>query len=181
MYDYLIFLAMCFYLILPACIANGIPAIISKIRFLDKPIDFNFKLQGKPLFGKNKTWRGFSIGILCGILVFIFQKYLYQFTFFQNISLINYFEFSILYGILLSFGALSGDLMGSFIKRRFDVAPGQDFCILDQIDWVIGLLIFSSLIFIPSWYAIVVIIILGIIFHAGGNLVLDFLRTKGRF
>ena len=181
MYDAWIFLFGCFYLILPACMANGIPAFLRKIKFLDKPIDFNFKLWEKPLFGRNKTWRGLIIGILCGVLVFVFQKYLYQFAFFQNISLINYFEFSILYGILLSAGALLGDLAGSFIKRRFNVAPGQDFCILDQIDWIMGLLLFSSLIFIPCWYAVITIILLGIIFHAGGNLVLDFLQAKGCF
>ena len=181
MYDTWIFLIGCFYLVLPACVANGIPALLRKMKFLDIPLDFNLKLRNKRLFGKNKTWRGLIIGTLCGILVFIFQKYLYQFAFFNDISLINYFEFSILYGILLSFGALFGDLMGSFIKRRFNVAPGKDFFLLDQIDWVIGLLIFSSLIFIPNFYMIVAIIVFGIIFHAGGNVVLDFLRTKWRF
>ena len=179
MYDCLIFVTMCFYLILPACIANGIPAFIKKIKFLDNPIDFNLKFRNKPLLGKNKTWRGLIIGTSCGILVFAFQKYLYQFSYFQNLSFINYFEFSILYGILLSFGALFGDLMGSFVKRRFDIVPGQDFYFLDQVDWIIGMFIFSSLMFIPSLSIIIIIIILGIIYHFGGNLVLNFLEAKG--
>ncbi|GAH22107.1 unnamed protein product, partial [marine sediment metagenome] len=37
--------------------------------------------------------------------------------------------------ILASYGAVIGDLAGSFLKRRFDIKSGAPFWIVDQLDF----------------------------------------------
>ena len=90
------------------------------------PLDFgkNF-LDGKRILGNGKTFRGsifgFSSGSITGILLG-----------------------DPLTGILLSAGAITGDVIGSFIKRRFGIDRGAPAPILDQLDFVAGALIFAS-------------------------------------
>ena len=47
----------------------------------------------------------------------------------------------LLFGIAISAGALVGDLVKSFVKRRLNVAPGRAWFPFDQCDYVIGALI----------------------------------------
>ena len=114
-------------------------------------------IDGKRVFGNNKTFRGFffgwGIGIFGGIvegMVFGFQNY------------------PILFAILIPLGALLGDLTGAFIKRRLDIAPGGLLPIVDQIDFVIGAVVFSIPLalsglqvgLIPLWQVAVVTLII---------------------
>ncbi len=48
-------------------------------------------------------------------------------------------------GLVLSTGAMLGDLAGSFIKRRLKLAPGQPLPILDQLDFLAGSLALAAL------------------------------------
>jgi CDP-2,3-bis-(O-geranylgeranyl)-sn-glycerol synthase len=84
-------------------------------------------LDGKRIFGKNKTFRGFFFGLLIGVLVGIVETVL--------------FGYPVLFGLLSSLGALSGDLAGAFLKRRLDIAPGGLLPVVDQIDFVVGALV----------------------------------------
>jgi CDP-2,3-bis-(O-geranylgeranyl)-sn-glycerol synthase len=52
--------------------------------------------------------------------------------------------------ITLSFGALLGDIVKSFFKRRLGFEKGASFPIADQYDFVIGALLFTY-IFFPEW------------------------------
>lgn len=72
-------------------------------------------IDGKPLLGSHKTIRGVIGGILAGIL----------FGFAAGLSL----------WVTLPAGMLSmlGDMVASFIKRRFRIAEGDDFPIMDQL------------------------------------------------
>lgn len=130
------------YFMLPAYFANMAPVIIKKrFKFLAVPIDFNKKISNKPILGKNKTWRGFIFGIIFAIIISFFQYLLYN-TKFVSISLTNYSNWFV-FGFLMGFGALTGDLVKSLIKRRLNIAPGQSFIPLDQMDFVFGALIFT--------------------------------------
>lgn len=112
--------------IFPAYCANAIPVITGG----GLPIDLGKKfLDGKPIFGKNKTFRGFLSGLALGLTVGFIE------------SLI--FKYHILFGLLLSLGALFGDLAGAFVKRRLGIAPGDLLPVLDQIDFIIGAILFS--------------------------------------
>ncbi len=48
-------------------------------------------------------------------------------------------------GFMLSTGALVGDLVGSFVKRRVALAPGDPAPLLDQLNFVFGAYFFSYL------------------------------------
>lgn len=113
-------------LIFPAYCANAIPVIAGGGR----PLDFDKKcFDGKPVFGKNKTYRGFFSGLLIG-------------TFVGSIESL-FFGYPLLFGLLISLGALFGDLAGAFLKRRLGLAPGELLPIVDQVDFVVGAILFS--------------------------------------
>jgi len=125
------------WFMLPGIFATMTPVFFRKVKFLDIPIS-------KKLFGKNKTYRGFFFGIIASILIVLFQKIVYQFSFFQSISFLDYSSVNILLlGFLLGFGALFGDLVKSFFKRRLNIEPGKSFPIFDQIDFVLGIVVFT--------------------------------------
>src|SRR3989338_255015 len=128
--DFWMFLLKCFYLMLPAYFANMAPVIFKKISFLSYPVDFSKKLGNRPIFGKNKTFRGFFFGILLAIIVSYIQFELYKTVSFRNISFFNYGNW-ILFGFLMGFGALAGDLAKSFFKRRAGIKPGDRFIPFD--------------------------------------------------
>lgn len=141
------FLIKILYLLLPAAVTNMMPVFVRKINFLDYPLDFNLKFFGCRLFGKNKTFRGLVFGILGSIIVVLLQTFLYRYEFFSNLSLINYnLVNSIGFGFLIGFSVLLGDLVGSFVKRRFGFKPGEHLFILDQINGGVG---FALLIVLP--------------------------------
>jgi len=122
--------------ILPAYCANATPVIAGG----GFPIDFGRKfVDGKPIFGKNKTFRGFFVGLFIGTSVGLLESAI--------------FNYSIFFGLLLSSGALFGDLAGAFVKRRLGISPGKLLPIVDQVDFVAGALVFSLLLSSPalSW------------------------------
>ena len=83
------------WLFLPSGFANMAPTFFLKSKFLDYPIN-------KKIFGKNKTYKGFFVGIITAILIVYLQKLISPFT--SMISLIDYFNINtILLGFLLGF------------------------------------------------------------------------------
>jgi CDP-2,3-bis-(O-geranylgeranyl)-sn-glycerol synthase len=113
--------------ILPAYCANAVPVITGG----GCPIDFGKKFfDGKPIFGNNKTIRGFLSGLAVGTAVGLAES-----AFFP--------ELPILFGFLISLGALFGDLAGAFIKRRLGLSPGDLMPLIDQVDFIVGAILFS--------------------------------------
>lgn len=158
----------------PAYVANATPVFFSKLKggkVLDAPIDLGRKLFGVRIFGDNKTVKGFLFGTLFGVLTGLSQYYL-----------ANAFEYSLyealLIGFLLGFGALVGDTVKSFIKRRIGVKPGGVLPVLDQIDFVIGALCFVSLAVDFSLKFLVVILIISPILPVIANITAYFLGLK---
>jgi len=142
------------YFLIPAYFANMAPPIAKKFKFLEFlkiPIDRGKKFRdGRSIFGQNKTYRGYVVGIIGGLIGAYLQMFLYEskifHSFFQTLSIpgINYTSHYtiILLGILLSVGAITGDLVESFFKRRLDKGSGESLIPWDQIDHVIGAYIF---------------------------------------
>ena len=123
------------YFALPIYIGNMMPVFVRKIPLLDFPIN-------KKLFGSHKTVRGYISAIIAAIIMFYIQLYLYDTTFFRKISLINYSESNIfLLGFLSGFGAITGDLVKSYFKRKKGIKPGQKWVPYDQLDFMFGALI----------------------------------------
>ena len=128
------------YLLLPAYIANMAPVLSRPwFKHLAIPIDNNRWWQGQPLFGNHKTWRGILVGIAAAIFVALLQSILTPTT-----QYANYERAWLLIGIAMGLGALGGDLIKSFFKRRQGFPPGARWIPWDQIDFVIGALIFIT-------------------------------------
>jgi CDP-2,3-bis-(O-geranylgeranyl)-sn-glycerol synthase len=120
------------------------PLVAILLPKLNQPLDFNQKFRGHRVFGEHKTIRGLVVGTLSGGIIFFLQQYLYSNSdFFRNLSLIDYSNVPALFGFSIGFGALVGDAIKSFFKRQIGIKPGTSWFPWDQIDWVIGSLIFA--------------------------------------
>jgi len=147
---------------LPAGIANMMPVFMRrKLEFLNIPVDGGKTFKGKRILGSNKTWRGLIFGTLISIIIVFVQTYLYNnFESFRNISIVPYNEHNfVLLGFLIGFGALLGDLVKSFFKRQVGHKPGDKFFPFDQVDFVLGFLALTSIIFRPAWQVYVFLIL----------------------
>ncbi len=150
MNDILLLLLKSAYFLVPAYFANMAPPLAKRFNILEslaKPVDKGRMLKdNKYMFGQNKTYRGFIVGMIGGALGGILQVILYDISFFHEISLSGILYdnalFMVCFGALMGFGAIFGDLVESFIKRRVGVDPGASFVPWDQIDLVIGAYIF---------------------------------------
>ena len=134
----------------PAYCANAIPVITGG----GYPIDFGKKFfDGKPILGKNKTFRGFFSGLIVGTAVGYLES-----------VFLNYpsEDSGMLFGLLLSLGALFGDLAGAFVKRRIGLAPGEPLPIIDQIDFILGAILLSLPLSLQilSWELILAVLII---------------------
>ncbi len=138
------------WVFLPAAVANSIPVVAKRYNwlvFLEKPLDMGKRLGGKRIFGDHKTWRGLILGVLAGMLTAVLQQ---QVTLnsptISTLSLIEWEQHSpLVIGVLMGFGALFGDAAKSFLKRRLGIKPGDTFIFFDQVDYILGALLFLSL------------------------------------
>jgi CDP-2,3-bis-(O-geranylgeranyl)-sn-glycerol synthase len=144
------------YLFLPAFVANGAPVVARKIPGITSwttPICVR-------AFGANKTYRGFAVGVASAIVTALVQFSLRnQWIFKELTELHNSLGQSALVGFLLGFGALFGDLVKSFVKRRIGIAPGQAWPVLDGIDYILGAALFILPLYKASLMDIVVLIV----------------------
>jgi len=131
------------WLILPAYIANGSAVLVGG----GKPVDFgkNWK-DGKRILGDGKTWRGLFAGAFVGMTggfgLAVAAKYIAMSDFaFLGLSDFKGFPFMIPIIFSLCFGALLGDIVESFFKRRIGKERGQDWFGFDQLDFVVGALL----------------------------------------
>jgi CDP-2,3-bis-(O-geranylgeranyl)-sn-glycerol synthase len=146
--------------IFPAYCANAIPVIAGG----GYPIDFGKKFfDGNPIFGKNKTIRGFFSGLAVGTAVGLLESALFP-------------EYPILFGFITSLGALFGDLTGAFVKRRLGLAPGDLLPVIDQIDFVIGAILFSF--FLPLQFMSLELIVAVLIITPPIHILTNFVAYK---
>jgi len=151
--------------IFPAYCANAVPVLAGG----GQPMDFgkNF-FDGKPVLGKNKTFRGFFFGLAIGIFVGAVESLVFGYP----------FPFSVLFSVLAPLWALCGDLAGAFLKRRLGIAPGDLLPIIDQIDFVVGALLFSLPLAIMYWELAVAVIIITPPIHLLTNFLAYKLKLK---
>ena len=145
-----------FWVILPAYVANGLAPLARG----KKRIDAGKMFLGNELFGAGKTWEGFLFGVFCGTIFGIFQMIIYPYL--SSMALSYGFvlpEMSLPLVFFISFGALFGDLVGSFIKRRIGLERGKSSPLLDQLDFVFGAFFFALFFLYVSAAAILLIMI----------------------
>lgn len=164
------------WLFLPAGLANMMAAQASHYRTLDFlaiSVDQGIEFRGKRLLGKNKTLRGYIFGTFFGLCFALTQVFMYENLGLSSIFDLDYSEVNIvMYGALVSFGALLGDSVESFFKRQKGVAPGSPWFPFDQIDYILGGLILGSTVYqhdLSGYIAIFVVYFFGhLIFKALG-------------
>ena len=183
---------ICLWYLLPAALGNHnascgnrlpLPAILKKgLEKLAIPIDGGAKLQGKEILGNNKTWRGLVVGVTTGIIVAGVQALLFSHNkFFMANTVIDYGRINfVLIGALMGGGALLGDLIESFIKRRLNKPSGKPWFPWDQIDWIIGAMVLSSVLHVPTAKIAVTTLILYTIVHLCSDRVVFWLGIKKR-
>jgi CDP-2,3-bis-(O-geranylgeranyl)-sn-glycerol synthase len=117
---------------MPAYFANGSPVLVGGGRPIDGGRCWR---DGRRIFGDGKTIRGFFGGVIIGTAIGFFQY------------IVEAWDGVILRAFLLSFGALLGDLIGSFIKRRLNIERGQPALGMDQLGFMVAgvILIFLTL------------------------------------
>ncbi len=147
--------------IFPAYCANGAPVLAGG----GLPMDFgkNF-IDGKPIFGKNKTFRGFFFGLVIGIAVGFIEYAIFGYP----AALIGF----------APLGALVGDLFGAFLKRRLGIAPGGLLPVIDQIDFVVGAVVFSLPFMMTSLEVAAVVLIITPPIHLFTNFLAYKLKLK---
>jgi len=163
----LFFIVQMIYLMLPGIAANMAPVLLKRyFNVLEYPLDFNLKLNKKPLLGPNKTIRGFIGGIIFSIVIIDIQTRLYNYEPFFTLSWIRYPGYHILLlGFLIGLGVMIGDAVKSFIKRRLNIEPGSSFFPWDQLDGAIGALILVGLLYPLPIVIIITILLLSLILH----------------
>jgi hypothetical protein len=141
--------------LLGGLIAHGLCMKYGLLLPMAKPIDAGRTFRGRPLFGKNKTFRGVlavGAGTAIGFLLRAFiggtailepeAPWLSQ----PSIG-------TALFGFLVGAAAMLSELPNSFVKRQLGIRPGEQgwrvlgvvFYIVDQIDLLVGVCLVLSL------------------------------------
>jgi CDP-2,3-bis-(O-geranylgeranyl)-sn-glycerol synthase len=153
--------------LIPLYVSNSIPVIIHG----KTPLDLNTKLFGKPLFGKGKTvigtLAGLTAGTLSGAVITIFFPY--------SIALVtDYFGLA----MFLSIGAILGDLVKSFFKRRFGIKSGEKWELADQWDFILGGIIISAFFRLPELWLVTILLIATFFIHKAANFLAYSIKIK---
>jgi len=168
--DWVALLIFSLLFIVPAYISNASMVITGG----GKPIDGGrYFRDGRRILGDHKTWNGLKgplyIGIPISFFIFLLFNILWipisgiindataqgQYLLYNEPKIFQYYfiggEFPINFLVLIirivlaSYGAVVGDLIGSFLKRRFDIKSGAPFWIVDQLDFALVALLFVSI------------------------------------
>lgn len=182
-YNLLIAVLGAVYFMLPAYVAN-----LSGLAFGGgMPVDGGKNYSdGRRIIGNGVTWKGLQNGTIIGTLVGVALGI--AGTFFGDLSVLTggiidlhvYGSIigGLILGFLMAFGALLGDAVGSFIKRRIGLQSGEPAPIMDQLDFVVGALVLSLLVVRISWKFFLIIALLSIILHLGSNSIAYLLGIK---
>jgi len=154
------------YVMLPAYAANMAPVLCRKLPW-SAPVDFGMRVRGERLLGAHKTWRGFVCGVCAALLTGLIMQVYWPF----DIHLIYW-------SLLAGSGALFGDSVKSFFKRRRSIESGKPWIPFDQLDYSIGALLFGAIIFFPGWFEAIFIIGASLVLHVVVNHVAFWLKIR---
>jgi CDP-2,3-bis-(O-geranylgeranyl)-sn-glycerol synthase len=137
------------WLFLPAYFANAAPVLLHGGGPLDGGRNWS---DGKRILGDHKTVYGTLVGIIVGSIFGILQG-------------------NTLQGILFAIGAILGDLLFAFLKRRLGIQPGKPLPLWDQVGFIILAILLGSIVEPrPTWLQDLAMIITTIPVHYVSNL-----------
>ena len=184
------------WIIIPVYVSNASAVIVGG----GTPIDFGKTWRDeKRILGDGKTWRGLLsgtfIGMTAGFGLVVAASYINA-SEYNFLNLNNFEGFPLMIPIIFSlcFGGLCGDIVESFFKRRIGKNRGEDWIFFDQIDFILGALVFSFLVsgllqisgfmsynwFVKSFsiWHILVIILITPFFHLTSNFIHKQIRSN---
>ncbi len=170
--DILFVIAQAFWLIAPAYAANAFPPLIGGRHALD----FGKNLGKNRILGDGKTFEGtfagIAFGTFIGALQIIFQG---SYEIPAEIGLVS---MTIPLILLLSAGAILGDIVGAFIKRRLGIPRGALAPLLDQLDFLVVSLLFASLLVALTLELVLFLVIITPVVHWIANLIGYTIKVK---
>ena len=193
--EYLIFV-QAFWIVIPIYVANASAVIVGG----GTPIDLGKTWKdGRRILGDGKTWRGLFagtfLGMTAGFGLAVAASYLSTSPY-SFLALTNFEGFPLMIPLLFSlcFGALLGDVIESFFKRRIGKDRGQDWIPFDQLDFIVGALLFSFLtsellyllqvtnvhwffVHITSWHILILLVMTPFI-HISANVLFRRMKKK---
>lgn len=123
------------YLMLPVYFANMAPPFVKYWHGWNPPISRRY-------LGDHKTTLGFILGIATALAVALLQSRIQWVG-----SLVSYDQW-ISIGVATGLGAMLGDSIKSFFKRRLKISPGESWIPFDQLDFVCG-----GILALEFWYS----------------------------
>lgn len=167
------------WILAPAFFANGAALLSRRVKILKPlaiPVDLEKRwFDGRRVIGNSKTIRGFIFGILAAVLSAVIIFYASEHFAINIFTSLNY---SILIGAVLGFGALLGDTVKSFFKRRIGLGVGKNLIFFDQIDFLLGALVISLPFDRFPIRFILVVIAATFTVHIISNIVAFYMRIK---
>lgn len=159
----------CAWYILPMAFANIAPVLLrNQFRFLAIPVDRFLGRRG--VFGSHKTVRGILAAVLFGFIGFSWQQLIVTLEpWARDLGFFSYNDMPLWFGVFAGLGAILGDLVRSAIKRRVHIRPGGRFIPFDQIDYIIGGIMFTLLFFQPSFSVVLGSLVVGFLLHAAAS------------
>jgi hypothetical protein len=154
------------------------------------PLDGRHTFRGRPLFGANKTLRGFVVmvpatGVSFALLAGVLGGMPAGLAGLWPILPSNY----ALLGMWAGLGFMLGELPNSFVKRQLGVDPGRAakavatlplFLELDRVDSILWMLLALAIVVPVPWPLCAYVLIVGPLLHASFSAVLFQLGGKAR-
>jgi CDP-2,3-bis-(O-geranylgeranyl)-sn-glycerol synthase len=140
------------YFMAPAYAANMAPPFVRYWKGWNRPIS-------ERRLGSHKTVVGFALGVLAAVLVTFLQSRLAW-----EGAVVTYDGWLDL-GARMGAGAMAGDSVKSFFKRRRGVAPGGTWIPFDQLDFVGGALLLAGWRAGLGWTDVAIILALSVLGH----------------
>jgi len=161
-----------FWTMLPAYVPNNAAVLGGGGRPIDGGRTWR---DGTRLLGDGKTWRGTAVGVLAGALLAGALDLLAP-SVGSALGLgVALTRFPLVPALALPCGAMLGDVVASFLKRRTGRERGAPFPLVDQLDFVVGALVLAG-VFSPGWAGatftlpvLVVVFVLTPVLHVGTN------------
>ena len=114
-----------------------------------RPIDGGRMLGDRRMLGDGKTWRGTAVGWTAGALLALVLNELNGAA--SDLLGVSLPEFPVEIIVAFPLGAMLGDIVASFLKRRTGRERGAPFPVVDQLDFVAGTLLLGA-IASPDWF-----------------------------
>jgi CDP-2,3-bis-(O-geranylgeranyl)-sn-glycerol synthase len=131
--------AVAIWAMLPAYVPNNAAVILGGGR----PIDGGRTVDGARVLGDGKTWRGAVAGTLAGAaLALVLNAIVPAVGATTGLALPTFPPAA---ALTLPLGAILGDTLASFLKRRTGRSRGAAFPGLDQLDFLLGALALTAL------------------------------------